>query len=251
MTSSPSTSAGGQRLNMPKQDRSRATRDRILKSTIGCLAEAGWHQTTTSMVADRIGISRGALQHHFPTREDLFLTAVDYMFESRAAADIRIAEELPEGTDDFDYIVERVLDYYASDTFKAALQIWAAGAAEPGLRERVRPYEEKFARGVYEQAVKLLRADVSDERTHRLIQATLDLARGLGLADVLSDDSARRKRIARFWAGELRSIRQLGADESSAEGVAADGAAADGAATIGAAADDSEADRGEEGQTET
>ncbi|PCE42289.1 TetR family transcriptional regulator, partial [Acinetobacter baumannii] len=73
MTTSPA-STQRQRSTRPKQDRSRATRDRILRSTISCLAESGWHGTTTTLVAERTGISRGALQHHFPTREDLFLT---------------------------------------------------------------------------------------------------------------------------------------------------------------------------------
>lgn len=221
MTATHSSTAGAKRRKMPQQQRSRATRDRILESTIACLAESGWQQTTTSMVADRTGISRGALQHHFPTREDLFLTAVDYMFEAHYQADLSGAGELPEGVDGFDFIVESVLDYYTSDTFRAALHVWMAGAAEPALKERIRPLEEKFARGIYEQVVGLLNADVSDERTRRLIQTTLDLARGLGLADILSDDSARRKKISRFWAGELRSIKRVTGTGDAADGTSA------------------------------
>jgi AcrR family transcriptional regulator len=204
-----STSPGPLRGKAPQQDRSRATRDRILRSTISCLAEFGWHSTTTSLVAKRTGISRGALQHHFPTREDLFLTAVDFMFDEQNQMEPFGVDTVSTKGDDFDFIVERVLEFYASEAFKAALQIWTVGASEPALRERIRPLEDKFARGIYDQAVRFLNADVSDERTHRFIQTTLDLARGLGLADLLSDDSARRKRIAKFWAGEMRSIRQL------------------------------------------
>lgn len=219
----PSSSADRQRAALPKQERSRATRDRILRSTIACLAEFGWHRTTTSVVAERTGISRGALQHHFPTREDLFLTAIDYMFDEQNQFGLFGPETVAGKGDDFDFIVEKVLEFYASDTFKAALQIWTVGASEPALKERVRPLEDKFARGIYDQTVKFLDADVSDERTHRFIQTTLDLARGLGLADLLSDDSSRRKRIARFWAGEMRSIKRnsdrpegTGADEAGA-----------------------------------
>ncbi|WP_064485759.1 TetR/AcrR family transcriptional regulator [Brevibacterium linens] len=198
---------------MPKQDRSRATRDRILRSTISCLAEFGWHGTTTTLVAERTGISRGALQHHFPKREDLFLTAIDFIFDEQKQEGVLGVDAAPTKGDDFDFIVEKVLEYYASDVFKAALQIWSVGASEPTLKERIRPLENKFARGIYDQTVTFLNADVSDERTHRFIQTTLDLARGLGLADLLSDDSARRKRIAKFWAGEMRSIKQLDSDE--------------------------------------
>jgi hypothetical protein len=37
------------------------------------------------------------------------------------------------------------------------------------------------------------------------VQATLDLARGLGLADTLADDSRRRERVVAHWAGLLDS----------------------------------------------
>jgi hypothetical protein len=37
------------------------------------------------------------------------------------------------------------------------------------------------------------------------VQATLDLVRGLGLANTLTDDTARRKRILDRWAEVLDS----------------------------------------------
>lgn len=52
-------------------------------------------------------------------------------------------------------------------------------------------------------AVENLGVDDNDPVTHRLVQATLDLARGLGLADVLTDDARRRVEIVRAWADVL------------------------------------------------
>jgi AcrR family transcriptional regulator len=69
----------------PQQDRSRATRQRLLEAAIECLAEVGWAGSTVAVVAERAGVSRGAAQHHFPTREDLFAAAVDYVTEVRTA----------------------------------------------------------------------------------------------------------------------------------------------------------------------
>ena len=64
-------------------------------------------------------------------------------------------------------------------------------------------------------AVDHLGADDSDPRTHRLVQATLDLARGLGLADVLSDDSRRRAEIVKVWASVLDASLALDATTTS------------------------------------
>ncbi|MFE1785756.1 TetR family transcriptional regulator, partial [Streptomyces sp. NPDC059506] len=70
----------------PKQDRSRATRRRLLEAAVECLAEHGWAGSTVAAVSLRAGVSRGAAQHHFPTREDLFTAAVEYVAEERIAA---------------------------------------------------------------------------------------------------------------------------------------------------------------------
>jgi AcrR family transcriptional regulator len=187
----------------PKQDRSRATRQRLLESTIDSLAEQGWGPTTVGVVAARAGVSRGATQHHFPTREDLITAALDYMFDTRMDDARRESAALPHGPARTERVVERLVEYYTGSVFKAALQVWTAAAADPDMRARVLPLEEKFCRVAHRMAVDQLGADDSDPQTHRLVQATLDLARGLGLADVLSDDSRRRSEIVKAWAGVL------------------------------------------------
>ena len=45
--------------------------------------------------------------------------------------------------------------------------------------------------------------DESAPGVHEAVQATLDLARGLGLANLLTDDSRRRDRIVAQWAAML------------------------------------------------
>ena len=77
------------------------------------------------------------------------------------------------------------------------------------LRAQILPLERKFARGAHDMVVQMLNADDSDPHTHRLIQATLDLARGLGLADVLTDDSVRRTNVAKAWAQQLTGIKTI------------------------------------------
>lgn len=200
----------------PKQDRSRATRQRLLEATIESLAEQGWGATTVGVVAERAGVSRGATQHHFPTREDLITAALDYMFDTRMDDARRESSYLPDGAQRTEAVVERLVDYYTGTVFKAALQVWTAAAADPEMRARVLPLEEKFGRVAHRMAVEQLGADDRDPQTHRLVQATLDLARGLGLADVLSDDSRRRGEIVRAWAGVLDSALAMHQGEVAA-----------------------------------
>ncbi|MQY23782.1 TetR/AcrR family transcriptional regulator [Nocardia macrotermitis] len=195
----------------PKQDRSRATRLRLLESTIDTLAETGWAAATVAVVAERAGVSRGAAQHHFPTREDLITAALEYMFDIRMehskaeaaafrSASAHTAAQDPARTE---AVVAQLVESYTTALFKAALQVWTHAAADPALRERIVPLEARFGRVSHRLAVEALGVDDADPVAHHLVQATLDMARGLGLADVLTDDSARRKQIVHQWAATL------------------------------------------------
>ena len=167
-----------------------------------CLVVHGWTATTMTVVAEHAGVSRGAAQHHFPTREDLITVALEFMFDGRMAR-IRDAGDLPDGPGRTEAVVVRIVEYFTDPLFKAALQVWTAAAADESLRQRITPLETRFGRTVHQVTVGLLGVDDSDPVAHRLVQATLDLARGLGLADLLTDDSARRKQIVHQWAATL------------------------------------------------
>ncbi|AQA22684.1 bacterial regulatory, tetR family protein [Rhodococcus sp. MTM3W5.2] len=193
-------------MREPQQDRSRLTRQRLLEATIDCLADQGWAATTVGVVAKRAGVSRGAAQHHFPTREDLITAALEFMFDSRMEAARLEATGLPAGPGRTEAIVTRLVEYYTGTLFKAALQVWTAAASDAALRERVLPLEEKFGRVAHRTAVAMLGVEDGDLIAHRWVQLTLDLARGLGLADVLTDDSKRRAELIKQWAADLDSV---------------------------------------------
>ncbi|OII66636.1 MULTISPECIES: TetR/AcrR family transcriptional regulator [unclassified Streptomyces] len=178
----------------PKQDRSRATRRRLLEAAVACLAERGWAGSTVSVVAEHAGVSRGAAQHHFPTREDLFTAAVEYVAEERSEAlralDGRSRTE----------VVEGLVGLYTGPLFRAALHLWVAASGEEQLRPRVTELEARVGREAHRMAVELLGADESRPGVRETVQGLLDMARGLGLATLLTDDTARRRRVVAQWA---------------------------------------------------
>ena len=189
----------------PKQDRSRATHRRLLETTIRCLAQHGWAVSTVAFIAAEAGISRGAVQHHFRTRELLIIAALEHMFAERAALLDALPEPSGSRPERVHAVVTGLVDAIGGELFRAALQVWTVAAADPELRAAVVPLERRFARGVHRRAVRLLRVDDTDPAVRGLIQATLDLARGLALADVLTDDSRRRGRVVRAWSEQLAS----------------------------------------------
>jgi hypothetical protein len=87
--------------------------------------------------------------------------------------------------------------------FIAALELWVAARTEPALLAAVQPLEQKVGRETHRMTVELLGADESKPGVRELVQATLDLVRGLGLAATISDDTRRRNRILDQWARAL------------------------------------------------
>lgn len=184
----------------PQQERSRATRARLLEATISCLAELGYQASTVAVVAERAGVSRGAAQHHFPTREALVTAAVEHVTRVRIEQLRHEVIELAPGGSAAADVVWMVFDLYTGPPFRAALALWVAASAEPALRDQIVALEARIGREIHGVVVELLGVDERRPGVRETVQATLDLARGLGLADLLTDDSQRRAGIAARWS---------------------------------------------------
>ena len=187
-------------IRKPQQDRSRATRARLLEAAITCLAELGYPASTVAVVAERAGVSRGAAQHHFPTRDALFTGALEHVTQVRALELRRELASIEGGRADTATVIDLVFTLFSGTLFRAALALWVAAAAEPPLRDQVVPLEARMGREIHRVVVELLGVDERVPGVREIVQATLDLARGLGLANLLTDDSHRRQRIAQQWA---------------------------------------------------
>ena len=191
-----------------QEERSRAMRERLLDATIECLITHGWSGTSTTLVSQRAGVSRGAQLHHFPTKNALVLASVVHLSERRAAELEQAAANLPRGKRRTRALLEMFAEHYTGDVFTAALELWVAARTDPELLGPVAELEAQIGRGAHRIAIKALGIDDLSNGSRELVQATLDLIRGLGLANQLTDDSARRKKVLDAWAATLDA--QLG-----------------------------------------
>ena len=188
---------------VPQEERTRAMRARLLEATVELLVERGYAGTSTTLVSERAGVSRGAQLHHFPTKQDLVVAAVQHLTEVRGAELAAAAESLPTGAQRTRAVLQMLGDHFTSPVFTAALELWVAARTDPALLAEVEPLEQKVGRETHRMTVDLLGADESRPGVRELVQATLDLVRGLGLANTISDDRRRRTRILDQWASTL------------------------------------------------
>jgi AcrR family transcriptional regulator len=186
-------------------------RARLLEATVDLLVERGFTGTSTTLVSERAGVSRGAQLHHFPTKNDLVVAAVEHLTERRGAELAASFAELGAGSlgsgaqrrTRLRRMLEMLGEHFGSPVFAAALELWVAARTDETLLAAVAPLEQRVGRALHRMPVAALGVDESQPGVRELVQATLDLVRGLGLAATISDDSARRRRILAEWAAVL------------------------------------------------
>jgi AcrR family transcriptional regulator len=184
----PTTTDAGRPRRLLQPERSAATRQALLDSTIDCLVELGYQRSTTTEISERAGLSRGAHQHHFQTRATLFEAAASALAE-RARADIeRMVDELPTGTARRKAALDGCWQLFSGSLFQAVLELSVQARSDPQLRESLGPAERLFG----SDAVSALRPAFGDKASDRgsdeLIATVLATIRGVALLRVLEPD---------------------------------------------------------------
>lgn len=108
-----------------------------MEATVACLAERGYAATSTSLISERAGVSRGAQLHHFPTRDDLMLAAIEHVFEARRGQFRDAMAQLPPAADPVPHAIRRMWSVVDSDATRAWLELTIAARSDPRLHAKV------------------------------------------------------------------------------------------------------------------
>jgi AcrR family transcriptional regulator len=123
----------------PNAERSAATRRLILDATITCLNDWGYGGVTNIKVADAAGVSRGAMMHHFPTRQALIIATIEHahdrLNEFRAAE----MEQTPPGLPRFRAILDQSLVTQRMPEGTALNEIRIGSRSDKEIRDAVTP----------------------------------------------------------------------------------------------------------------
>ena len=119
-------------------------KERLLGATVECLAELGYLGTTTTEVVRRAGVSRGAQVHHFPTKNDLVVGALDHVL-LRRQEEFRVAfGALDPDERTLATALDLLWSMYRGETFAAWLELAVAFRTEPELRARFLEVQSRF-----------------------------------------------------------------------------------------------------------
>jgi len=185
-------------------ERAQRMQARLLDATIECLFKLGYSGTTTTEIAARAGVSRGAQLHHFPTKEELVIGAVGHLLDVRLAEFRAAFRVLPEGVDTGQVAVDLIWKMFQGPTFYAWLELLVASRTDATLRKAVADITQGFSEEVRNIYREYFTPPPGNEATFDIVPAFLfAVLEGLALEKILSTDNSEAE-------GVLGLLKQLG-----------------------------------------
>lgn len=192
-------------------EKSAITRTAILDAAVECLVERGYSRTTTAMIAEYAGVSRGAMMHHFPSRIAVIRAVVDHLHEKR----LKEYRELMEGIDlpgeqltrpAIKKSVESAWRYVNLPSFVAYQELLAAARTDPELND-VLERTEKDVEVLFLETVKQVFPHWESlgvlELANDLVQFTM---RGMALSHMATRKQKRAKRMIELITDQLQAL---------------------------------------------
>jgi len=127
-----------------RRTRSLATRRDIIEATIDCFVDIGYVRTTTTEIAKKAGVTRGAVQHYFPTTEHVLGEAIDYLREQWIEAYYEVTKNIPRGADYIDWAVDTMWQLINDRLYVAWMDLVAASRTDPELRAIIEPAAAEY-----------------------------------------------------------------------------------------------------------
>lgn len=189
---------GGRRT---QAERSAAMRTRLLDATVECLVTYGYAGTTTQRVAEVAGVTRGAQVHHFRSKEDLVVAAIEHLAEQRAQAAIRDLGKVAASPDAASMVLNYLWESHQGPVFVATLELWVAARTDEVLATQIERVEPIVTGALVGALAQLVPGRSAQKELRDLAYTAMDALRGILLSSFADRDPKRaRKRWDRVCA---------------------------------------------------
>ena len=152
----------------------------MCKATIQLLAELGYAETTIAGVAQNAGFSKGAVQYHFPTKEELIAATVEHLLMRTESS----ASQSYESVDSA--LLNAWQRLVNTSAYRALLEVLNAARIDRKLRLRISAELvawgknlDKQSLTIYQSANEQLPAHEGDTEVVMLLNMTRSFMRGL------------------------------------------------------------------------
>ncbi len=195
------------RLRRSQDERSEETRAALHRATIRLLLERGYSRFTTSDAAAAAGVSRGALTHHFASKEDLVIRSVAQDLQAVTEGLRRFLAEGEARRRGPDEIVDHLWGMMAGGLFYVTMEYLPEARHNAPFRERLLPVVRDFHAALDALWLSVSDAHGLDPAEARVtLNATLCLMRGMVAQSVLRPDEGYFGGMLAHWKSHLRAV---------------------------------------------
>lgn len=183
-----------------QDERTAETRVRVLSAALTCLADRGYAGTTTTAVAERAGVSRGAQLHHFRTRAALVAAAVEHLYAGLTVDYEKAFVNLAPGADRVSAAIDLLWDTFLDPRLAAVLELFVASRTDGELREQLVKVAARHRTRVTELARATFPvAPQKEDEFNGLLALVLDALQGMAVAQLVEpDDTGAQRALARL-----------------------------------------------------
>ena len=185
---------------MTQDQRSAATKDKLARAAFEVIRDVGYAGFRTAAVAKAAGVSQGGQLHHFPTKDDVALAAVEYGNAIARQKTVANLARFGAGDDPIEAVIGDSMDYYFSGAFDVAVDVVKGGSQNAELRRDIadssRAFRDFAERGWLE---KLVERGWSVADAHDVIDLSTSLVRGFAIRKWIHRDSGQYKRLLDRW----------------------------------------------------
>jgi len=199
------TGVATKRERVPQAERRRITRGKLLDATIDSLIDVGYPRTTTVEVGERAGLSRGAQLHHFPSRAELLVAAIEHLADERSKEfEAELKLRLEEGDEPINAMVDMLWAMFSDPLYWAVIELMVAARTDPELLEKLETFERSLGGRIY-RAFKELTGR-GDREAKVAVEMTLYFMRGLAMERIFRENDAHYDYLVERWKKRLRAM---------------------------------------------
>jgi AcrR family transcriptional regulator len=191
-----------------QEERRRGTQEAVLKAAMTVLIEDGYEKFTTTRVAKAAGVSRGAQENYFRTKNELIVAATRYTLTQAADEARALAARNRASSDPVERFLADSKSFFFSPTFLALMEIVAVSRHDPKLSKVNTPVVREFRRIINDIWIKALcEAGYERQSVETFVKMTHYLFRGMALTSLYQMGRSDHAKVLDDW----RSIasRQL------------------------------------------
>lgn len=205
----PASLAPRAKTRRSQEERRRQTQGSVLDASIDVLLDRGFTGLTTTEVAARAGVSRGALAHYFRTREDLIVAATRHLMDRGTALSTEAAERARGAADPIAHFIADAERFFFDRIYVGMIELLVAARTDPVLAREFLPIVSEWRTQVNDTWFDLFdEAGIPKDRARLILHMTNNLMRGLALTSLWDDTRALRKELLENWRATVKDIAE-------------------------------------------